>query len=313
MLDYFDIASIDFKLDTYLWTIANTRIKFMIHSESFKQTVISSKKPFHTHPFYEMLIAVGDSCVIHFSDRELPLKKNSFAIIHPGVMHSASIENPHELLTIDFLYYHEAKKSSKCDLFSELESSFAKNAYMVVPPSDSTSSILEAIYRSGHYKKPFSTELIFSNFITLIFETLSNLASPNFEKELIRSPFTETTQYASIRMSNDIIQKIDNILTTAYMTNMTAKSLSNDLHICEKQINRYILSQYSQTFLQRKTMIRINVACEMLTNTDISIAEISAKVGYTSINTFYSAFKSQIGTTPNEFRIRFQSNTHKNK
>jgi AraC-like DNA-binding protein len=140
---------------------------------------------------------------------------------------------------------------------------------------------------------------------------LSNLTSPNFEKELIRSPFTEATKSASIRMSNDIIQKIDNILTTAYMTSITAKSLSNDLHVCEKQINRYILSQYSQTFLQRKTMIRINVACEMLTNTDISIAEISAKVGYTSINTFYSAFKNQIGITPNEFRIHSQNNIHK--
>ena len=310
MLD-FDITSIDFNLNTYLWTIANTRIKFMMHSESFKQTVVSSKKPFHTHPFYEMLIAVGDSCIIHFSDKDILLKKNSFAIIHPSVTHCASVENPHELLTIDFLYYNDAKKSSKCDLFSELEASLAKNAYMVVPPSESTSSIFESLYKLGHYKKPFSTELIFSHFITLIFEMLSNLTSPNFEKELIRSPFTEPQKSASIRMSNDIIQKIDNILSTAYMTNITAKSLSNDLHICEKQINRYILSQYSQTFLQRKTMIRINVACEMLTNTNLSIAEISTRVGYTSINTFYSAFKNQIGITPNEFRIHSQNDVHK--
>lgn len=260
-----------------------------------------------------MLIAVGDSCVLHFPDNDIAIPKNSFAIIHPSVMHCASVEHSDEMLTIDFLYYNEAKNHSKCNLFSALETSIAKNAYTIIPPSDDTTSTFESLYTLGNHNKPFSTELIFSKFIVLIFEMLSNLTAPSFSDKLLSTPFMESHKKASIRMSNDIIQKIDNILSTSYMTNITAKSLSSDLHICEKQINRYIFSQYSQTFLQRKTMIRINVSCEMLTNTDLPISEIAARVGYTSINTFYSAFKSQIGMTPNEFRIEIKNRIDKSK
>ena len=50
------------------------------------------------------------------------------------------------------------------------------------------------------------------------------------------------------------------------------------------------------------THIRLNQACRLLKNTQLTLAEIAQAVGYSNSNYFCRVFKKQLNTTPNDFR-----------
>ena len=96
--------------------------------------------------------------------------------------------------------------------------------------------------------------------------------------------------------------QVNDTLNAQYMEDITPESMSDKYYISPKQINRYILNQYGQTFLQRRTSLRMAAAQNLLKNTNETVNHISEAVGYHSINTFYSAFKNFCGMTPDEYR-----------
>ena len=49
--------------------------------------------------------------------------------------------------------------------------------------------------------------------------------------------------------------------------------------------------------------IRVNTACEYLVNTQLSIADISYSLGFSSQSYFNKVFKKQMGVTPYRFRF----------
>lgn len=50
------------------------------------------------------------------------------------------------------------------------------------------------------------------------------------------------------------------------------------------------------------THIRLNQACRLLKNTQLTLTEIALAVGYSNSNYFCRVFKKQLNTTPNDFR-----------
>ena len=50
---------------------------------------------------------------------------------------------------------------------------------------------------------------------------------------------------------------------------------------------------------------RMGEAQNLLINTDMSITQIAAQVGYNNSNYFQSVFKRAMGITPREYRVRW--------
>ena len=48
--------------------------------------------------------------------------------------------------------------------------------------------------------------------------------------------------------------------------------------------------------------VRIEKACELLRETDISVATVAKRVGFNSANYFYRVFKQWVGMTPTQYR-----------
>ena len=49
--------------------------------------------------------------------------------------------------------------------------------------------------------------------------------------------------------------------------------------------------------------LRVSNACKLLRKTDLSITEISERVGFNTLRTFNRAFSKQMGMTPREYRL----------
>ena len=176
------------------------------------------------------------------------------------------------------------------------------------PPVQKITANFKAMEELSRNSSPYADELMLSTFVNTLFQMMSLLEQSALSDRLVSAKYTVPNQISKGRSDEEMFARIDHLLNRDFDTDITAAALSKKIFLSERQINRHIFSQYSQTFNQRKSYLRINHACKLLLNSDMPISEISEKIGYISINTFYSAFKQQMGCTPSEYRIQQQTN-----
>ena len=86
---------------------------------------------------------------------------------------------------------------------------------------------------------------------------------------------------------------------------VTLKELSGALHVSGSTIRQTFQQKMKQTIGHYQLIRRLNLGCELLKSTDLSIAEIAAKVGFAFPNSFMRAIKRETGETPLQMRERF--------
>lgn len=99
---------------------------------------------------------------------------------------------------------------------------------------------------------------------------------------------------------SDALRYIDQHLTE----DMTVATLANVFHITPAYFGQIFLKVNHQTVNSAINTARIRRAKELLTQTQLSIAEISDRCGYKSIDHFYRQFKRLVAQTPAEYRNR---------
>ncbi len=117
------------------------------------------------------------------------------------------------------------------------------------------------------------------------------------------------TSYSDFE-SNDnlyIAQAIDYIQNCPYL-DITVGDVAKHLHISRSylfELFKRHLDNSPQTFL---TSAKIANARELLSGTDISVANIATSSGYKNAFSFSRAFKKQTGMTPSEYREKHSHN-----
>ena len=91
---------------------------------------------------------------------------------------------------------------------------------------------------------------------------------------------------------------------------VTLKELSNALHVSGSTIRQTFQQKMKQTIGHYQLIRRLNLGCELLKSTNLSIAEIASRVGFAFPNSFLRAIKRETGETPQQMRERFWNNSH---
>lgn len=81
-------------------------------------------------------------------------------------------------------------------------------------------------------------------------------------------------------------------------------SFAKDIGEDEYTLSRIIKKATGSTFKELLQNKRLNKACELLKNTDISIADISVLIGYDNTSFFHRLFRRKYDCSPRDFRIR---------
>ncbi len=289
------------KSEIFSISIQNTSLHFLIHNESFIQSQNEQwKKALHSHVYYEILFSLSDHNKLILENQEFRLNNNSFAIVNPYQNHGAFFECATKLVSIGFYYEKSRNSADKNSLYAILDKTLASKNNIGIA-DESLGTLILKIQELCNASNPLSEGLI----ITLLTHVLYKLISVlNREKDTLDIASINTLEKTYLPRGNafNALCQINDTLNAKYMEDITPDLLSEKYYISTKQINRYIYSLYGQTFLQRRTKLRILAAQKRLINTNDSIAKISDAVGYNSINTFYSAFKSVCGMTPDRYR-----------
>ncbi|MHC1683168.1 MAG: helix-turn-helix domain-containing protein [Clostridiaceae bacterium] len=134
--------------------------------------------------------------------------------------------------------------------------------------------------------------------------------------EVTKAPenaFTNQINYGNINIgsnrviklnSSDIraIQKAHDILSKNYNNPPSIGALSKMVFLNEQKLKAGFSKHYHMSIGEYTNHIRMTVAANLLSTTDLSIEEIALKVGYNYSANFSKMFKNTYGKTPLKFR-----------
>lgn len=134
--------------------------------------------------------------------------------------------------------------------------------------------------------------------------------------ELNSSPenvFTNQLNYGKIKIGKDryitltasdahAIQKAHDILTEEACNPPTIKALSKIVFLNEQKLKAGFSAKYHMSISEYTNSIRMTMAENLLSTTELSIDEISKMIGYNYSGNFIKMFKKTHGKTPLDFR-----------
>jgi AraC-like DNA-binding protein len=248
----------------------------------------------HSHAFVELFFNVSGSYEIKTSDSVITLGPDTIVLIPPHVKH---IRLPSPTTT---------KWNSVCFLFSK---QYARNNHKY---QDLFGSLLA-------HKKP----LVFSQNHTICkrLHQLSEEADPTQDPFLplhivdILSHLIGNTEQVEEMQSEDtdktdlrLLQQIEHILMHKYMEEISAETVTNQLFITKRQLERLTKKRFHTTFRQALLQQRLRASVIMLLTTKTPIEQIAELVGFSSRLTFFRSFSKQFGCSPSQYRARHSNN-----
>ncbi len=102
----------------------------------------------------------------------------------------------------------------------------------------------------------------------------------------------------------DILGTILNYCVNNYYRQITLSDLEKELHISKYYISHIMSSKLGIGFNYYINSLRVSNACKYLISSNLSITEISEKVGFNTLRTFNRAFIRHIGISPSEYRSK---------
>jgi two-component system response regulator YesN len=117
---------------------------------------------------------------------------------------------------------------------------------------------------------------------------------------------------APVEQDRILLQEMIELLQEKYADpQFSIQSMSSYFSQSISSLSRYFKEQTGQTISEHLHAIRINKAKRLLIDTDLSIAIIVQKIGYSDPSSFIRKFKTEVQLTPGEYRKRLQQNEDK--
>jgi len=213
--------------------------------------------PLHKHPLVEMHILLSATAVLKCDEDEIPLREGDVLCVPANILHQ---------------YQSFEKNSKRISFFVDCENhpkTVSKITFSQPVLSLLCNEIQEYVLTGKDNKlKPLLSYICCDFFAAKTKKTLS----PMTNRELI----------------------IDDFFREKYSSNVTLGDLAKELMLSNKQTEREIKRITGNTFTGELSKRRMNAAVMLSQTTNLSLAEISELVGYSSYSGFYKAYKKML-------------------
>lgn len=121
-------------------------------------------------------------------------------------------------------------------------------------------------------------------------------------KEKMVADFCKEISNHKNQKYNNLISSIIYYMEHEFDENITVSQLAKEFHITPNYLTNLFHKETGQSPTEYLRKIRTKHACELLVTTNMSIQEISEKVGIVDSNYFIKLFKKDFNLTPSEYR-----------
>lgn len=165
-------------------------------------------------------------------------------------------------------------------------------------------NLIIVINRAFGSSRSFGSEKV-SELVRMIEKLESDSDVDNIYRE-----FCGIIENASEESSVEITKKMDvtlehakNYVDEQYMDiNMSVTAVAQYVKVSLQYLSTNFKKRYRIGLSEYITLVRIEHAKELLTNTDIPIADVAKNVGYINPRSFFRSFMRIVGTSPKEYR-----------
>ena len=90
--------------------------------------------------------------------------------------------------------------------------------------------------------------------------------------------------------------------TKNYQKELSLSVLERELHVSKYYVSHLFSERMQLSFTDYVNSLRVAHACRHLKSDELSVTEICAQVGFSTLRTFNRAFQKQMGCSPSEYR-----------
>lgn len=165
-----------------------------------------------------------------------------------------------------------------------------------IPASDSLSAPLAKILDSilaAHEEKFSGCELF-------IKAQLIRFAAELMHHSRLVKP--EGLAAENLQRKNERLKQILTFINENCSSELSLSVMAENFHVSEKYFSRHFIAESGQTFTEYLNHCRIEKACRLLKETDLSVLEVALESGYENISYFIRVFRAQKGCTPLKYR-----------
>lgn len=253
---------------------------------------------YHEHAFFEMIYVLSGTCTQTFSDRKIELTVGDLCIMAPNVMHGIEVFDDSIILNIlirrsTFLdiFINTVRDKTQISMFF-LSNIYEKNKipYLLFHTGNDQKirNYIFDMYLEQEHLDEYSDRIICS-ILTIFFTQLIRLHQDSIEiaeSDTLKSPY-ET--------------EIFNFIVNHY-AELTLEQVAEHFHFSTPYCSKLIKKITGLTFSELQENIRLQQGENYLLYTQLSIADISEKIGFGNPETFIRMFKRRHHMTPGKYR-----------
>lgn len=252
----------------------------------------------HWHRNIEILLIHQGTCCVTVNRTEYVATPGDIFIINQEELHRIFSDDTSlsygafifPLSSLEFAYEDSAGKSMR--RLIEGRRLFPEH----IPAEDDLSKLLREVLDSileAHGKKFSGCELF-------IKAQLMRFAAELMRYDRLVKP--EGAAAEGCQRKNERFKQILSFINENCSSELSLAVMSEKFHVSEKYFSRYFSIESGQTFTEYLNRCRIEKACRLLRETDMSVLDIALESGYESISYFIRVFRSQEGCTPLKYR-----------
>lgn len=270
-------------------TVENVTIEFLVEQQEMESDQITSITR-HDHAYIELFACVSGNIIIDTENGETVLHSGDIAVIpahYRHIMLDSESSGTWGVCGITFVHRY----TQNCtDLYSVFKRIYGESRIELIR---NRPGLCDAVVRLAGVPGESKSCLPALRLALLLAETLEQ--ESQFEQQ-------DIIDMSCIGGDLDRISRLDYLINSCFMCELTAEYVAESLFISERQLMRITQKRYGSTFRQVVQNKRLDVAAKLLSETDDSVTEISRKVGFHSISHFYRSFGKRFGLTPSEYR-----------
>ena len=236
----------------------------------------------HNNDEFEVHILLAGSCELEVGNQTINFPQSKAVLIAPGTFHGP------RNLSEDFERFCFSFVPTRQEFSQQLIDQVRTASICNLPPV--AASICKIILGelSGEY--PYSEDIIRALFVQLLV-IIFRRTHLEFSRQAIPS---NTAAWRTATIDAFFSPMPDNFGTEDELAAM--------LNLSRRQLNRVLIRNYGMGFRQKMLQTRMEYAGNLLRSTDQKISQVGIEVGYTAESSFYKAFQSYYGMTPQQYR-----------
>jgi len=274
---------------------------FPFDTSSFRVRSIEMEEfdaPWHYHPEYELTYILSSKGVRYVGNHFENFMEGDLVLLGPNLPHSwknSGVQTSHaSAIVIQW----------KDDLFGR--DWFLKNEF------ESVHTLLQASSMGIKFDAEVAAQLK-ANFMDLpslpkfeklisFLQILNELSLHKNSKGVMATTYSDISHHGDQERINTIFQYVKE----NYHQKITLTSVSSKVHLSEESFSRFFSNFLGKPFFTFLNEYRINAACNMLIETNLSVSGIALASGFESLPFFFRQFKKYKGCSPRHFKLVYR-------